>query len=99
MDQRYTLPYYRLQRTNTDDENQQETRTSTLLDFGKPVGSGTGPSSMAKLVGVPCGIAVQLVLDGTIKRTGVLAPYSLDIVAPMLKAFEDEGISMIERVI
>lgn len=54
---------------------------------------------MAKLVGVPCGIAVQLVLDGTIKRTGVLAPYSLDIVAPMLAAFEAEGISMVERVI
>lgn len=25
---------------------EQEVRTSTLLDFGKPVGSGTGPSSM-----------------------------------------------------
>ena len=33
---------------STDDE--QETHTSTLLEFGKPVGSGTGPSSMAKTV-------------------------------------------------
>ena len=29
---------------------------------------------MAKLVGVPCGIAVQLLLDGKISKKGVLAP-------------------------
>lgn len=52
----------------------QETHTSTLLDFGAPVGSHSGPSSMAKLVGVPCGIAVQLILDGVIANKGVLAP-------------------------
>lgn len=75
-----------------------ETHTSTLLDFGAPVGSG-GYSSMAKLVGVPCGIAVQLILDGVISKKGVLAPYTRDIVDPMLKAVEREGITMVERVV
>lgn len=41
-------------------DGSQEIRTSTLLDFGQPVGTGAGPSSMAKLVGIPCGAATQL---------------------------------------
>merc|ERR1711939_334642 len=64
-----------------------ETRTSTLLDYGAPIGTGDA-SSMAKLVGVPCGIATQLVLDGTIAQKGVLAPYSMDIVQPLLDGVE-----------
>ncbi|KAK4700898.1 spermidine synthase / saccharopine dehydrogenase (NADP+, L-glutamate-forming), partial [Phenoliferia sp. Uapishka_3] len=75
-----------------------ETVTSTLLEFGAPVGSGS-PSSMATTVGVPCGIAVQLVLDGVISRVGVLAPYSRDIVDPIMTALELEGITMVEKVI
>ncbi|KAK4054746.1 saccharopine dehydrogenase (NADP+, L-glutamate-forming) [Microbotryomycetes sp. JL201] len=75
-----------------------ETHTSTLLDFGAPVGSG-GASSMAKLVGVPCGIAVQLVLDGKIPKKGILAPYSRDIVDPIMELVEAEGITMVEKVL
>ena len=33
----------------------KETRTSTLCEYGAPIGSG-GYSAMAKLVGVPCGV-------------------------------------------
>lgn len=77
----------------------QETHTSTLLDFGAPVGSGTGPSSMARTVGIPCGIAVQLVLDGVISKAGVLAPYSRDIVDPIMEALEKEGITMTEAIL
>ena len=39
-----------------------ETRTSTLCELGTP----GGYSAMAKLVGIPCGVAVKQVLDGTI---------------------------------
>jgi saccharopine dehydrogenase-like NADP-dependent oxidoreductase len=53
---------------------------------------------MAKLVGVPCGIAVQLVLDGVISKSGVLAPYERDIVDPILEILNKEGIEMIEKV-
>lgn len=41
-----------------------ETRTSTLVDVGDP----NGYSSMAKLVGVPCAVAVQQILDGTLQK-------------------------------
>ena len=76
----------------------QETRTSTLLDYGAPVGTD-GPSSMAKLVGVPCGIATQLVLDGVVSAKGILAPYSMDIVKPIMEALEAEGITMVEKTL
>ncbi|KAI5479463.1 hypothetical protein MNV49_003607 [Pseudohyphozyma bogoriensis] len=79
-------------------DGSKEVRTSTLLDFGAPVGSA-GPSSMAKLVGVPCGIAVQLVLDGVIAKHGVLAPYTRDIVDPILAEVEKEGITLVEKTL
>ncbi|RQM08672.1 hypothetical protein DH86_00000397 [Scytalidium sp. 3C] len=36
-------------------DGSKETRTSTLCEYGAPIGSG-GYSAMAKLVGVPCGV-------------------------------------------
>lgn len=48
---------------------------------------------------MPCGIAVQLVLDGVIKKPGVLAPYTRDIVDPLLAAVEKEGIGMKEAIV
>jgi saccharopine dehydrogenase-like NADP-dependent oxidoreductase len=80
-------------------DGQKETRTATLLDYGAPFHTQSGPSSMAKLVGVPCGIAVQLVLDGVINTPGVLAPYDMDIVQPLLDAVEKEGITMVEKTV
>lgn len=52
-----------------------ETITSVLDEQGSP----NGYSAMARLVGVPCGIAVDLVLRGVIKTPGVLAPYDIDV--------------------
>ena len=37
----------------------RETRTSTLCEYGAPIGTG-GYSAMAKLVGVPCGVGKSL---------------------------------------
>jgi saccharopine dehydrogenase (NADP+, L-glutamate forming) len=45
---------------------EQQTHLSTLLAFGEP----NGTTAMALTVGVPCGIAVQLVLDGLISQRG-----------------------------
>jgi saccharopine dehydrogenase (NADP+, L-glutamate forming) len=45
-------------------DGSKETRTSTLLDYGDP----KGYSSMARTVGIPCGVAVKQVLDGTISE-------------------------------
>lgn len=76
-------------------DGKQDTLTSTLESYGIP----DGYSAMATLVGVPCGIAVQFVLDGVIKTPGVLAPYTKDITEPLRLALESEGIGMIEKVL
>lgn len=54
---------------------------------------------MALLVGVPCGIATQLVLDGVINQKGIQAPYSKEICDPIREILEKEGIGMVEKVL
>jgi spermidine synthase / saccharopine dehydrogenase (NADP+, L-glutamate-forming) len=68
--------------------------TSTLLKYGDP----TGHSAMALTVGVPCGIATQLVLDGVINTPGVHAPYTKEICEPLRALVEKEGLGLVERV-
>ncbi|THH28928.1 hypothetical protein EUX98_g5258 [Antrodiella citrinella] len=69
--------------------------TSTLEAYGDP----TGYSAMALTVGVPCGIATQLVLDGVINTPGVLAPYTKEICDPIRVLLESEGLGMVEKVL
>lgn len=77
-------------------DGSRETRTSTLVEYGDP----KGYSAMAKLVGVPCGVAVKMVLDGTISQKGVLAPMTMDICAPLIKTLKEEyGIELIEKTL
>ena len=54
---------------------------------------------MALYVGVPCGIALQLVLDGNISTPGVLAPYSKEICDPIREILEAQGMGLTERVL
>jgi len=82
----------------TKKDGSKEVRTATLLDMGAPYHTNSGPSSMAKTVGIPCGIAVQQILDGKLKTPGVLAPYTRELVDPLLEELEKEGITMQERV-
>lgn len=80
-------------------DGKTEWRTSTLCDYGEPEGSG-GYSSMAKLVGVPCGVAVLQVLDGTISEKGVLAPMKWELCEPLLVTLKEKhGIELIEKTI
>jgi saccharopine dehydrogenase (NADP+, L-glutamate forming) len=53
----------------------------------------------SKTVGVPCGIATQLVLDGKLNKRGVIAPMTMDICQPLIDALEKEGITMVEEVL
>ncbi|KAJ5138715.1 uncharacterized protein N7515_003563 [Penicillium bovifimosum] len=77
-------------------DGSKETRTSTLCDYGNP----NGYSAMARTVGIPCGVAVKQVLDGTISKKGVIAPMTMDICGPLIKALkEDYGIELIERTL
>ncbi|KAI9281455.1 saccharopine dehydrogenase [Sporodiniella umbellata] len=76
-------------------DGSHQTRTSTLIEYGK-VG---GYSAMAKTVGVPCGIATQLVLDRKLTATGILAPMTREINQPIIELLEKEGIGMVEKVL
>lgn len=77
-------------------DGRKETRTSTLCEYGDP----KGYSAMAKTVGVPCGVAVKKVLDGTISEKGVLAPMSSKINNPIMKELKEKyGITMVEKTI
>ncbi|KAI0803212.1 spermidine synthase [Irpex lacteus] len=71
------------------------TITSTLEAYGSPYGE----SAMAKHVGIPCGIAVQLVLSGIINAPGILAPYTPEICNPLREILESEGLGLVERIL
>ncbi|CCA77802.1 probable chimeric spermidine synthase/saccharopine reductase [Serendipita indica DSM 11827] len=77
---------------NKDGQLEEEIITSTLEMYGTP----GGHSAMAVTVGVPCGIATQLVLDGVINQTGVLAPYTKELCDPLIELLEKEGLGMVE---
>ncbi|KEF61722.1 saccharopine dehydrogenase [NADP+, L-glutamate-forming] [Exophiala aquamarina CBS 119918] len=77
-------------------DGSKETRTSTLVDYGDP----KGYSAMAKLVGVPCGVACLMVLDGRIKQKGILAPVTWDLAEPLLTELKDNyGIYLTEKTV
>ncbi|MCJ1362973.1 Saccharopine dehydrogenase [NADP(+), L-glutamate-forming] [Acarospora aff. strigata] len=77
-------------------DGSKETRTSTLVDYADP----KGYSAMAKLVGVPCAVAVLKVLDGTIKEKGILAPMTPELNNPIMQELKEKyGIEMKEKVI
>lgn len=76
-------------------DGSKETRTSTLLEYGDP----KGYSAMAKLVGIPCGVAVKQVLDGTISEKGILAPMTSKINDPLMAELKKYGITMVEKTI
>lgn len=54
---------------------------------------------MALSVGVTCGIATQLLIDGhsALCKPGVLAPYMKDICDPFRELLAKEGIVMVEK--
>ena len=77
-------------------DGSKETRTSTLCDYGDP----KGYSSMARLVGVPCGVACLMVLDGRISEKGILAPVKWGLAEPILNELKHKwGIEMVEKTL
>lgn len=74
----------------------QNTITSTLELFGEP----NGYTAMSKGVGVTCGIAAQLILDGfaPLSQPGVLAPYSRELCDAIRAKVEAEGIKLVEEM-
>ncbi|RSM06430.1 Saccharopine dehydrogenase [NADP(+), L-glutamate-forming] [Fusarium ambrosium] len=77
-------------------DGSRETRTSTLVEYGDP----KGYSAMARLVGVPCAVAVKQVLNGTLSEKGILAPMNGKINNSILKELKEEyGIFCVEETV
>lgn len=80
-------------------DGRKEMRTSTLCEYGEPEGSGKY-SAMAKLVGVPCAVAVLMVLEGEIKERGISAPVTPELSEPIrVKLKEQYGIELVEKTL
>jgi len=80
-------------------DGRKEVRTSSLAEYGAPEGSG-GYSAMAKLVGVPCAVAVLMVLSGEISARGVLAPITPELSEPLrIKLQKEYGIECKEKTL
>ncbi|KAK2059983.1 saccharopine dehydrogenase [Colletotrichum caudatum] len=75
----------------------KQTRLSTLVEYGST--DPNGYSAMAKLVGIPCAVAVKQVLDGTLSERGVVAPMSSKINDPLIKDLKEYGIYCKEEIV
>ena len=76
--------------------NETWEHTSTMVASGESQASG-GKSIMSKTVGITCGIATRMVLEGKIKQKGVLGPITKEIYNPILAELEKKGIKMVEE--
>lgn len=74
-------------------DGRSEVISSRMLDFGSPATN----TSIARTVALPAAIAVKLVLDGTIKTTGVRRPVLPEIYNPILDELEKTDIRMEEE--
>lgn len=67
--------------------------TSTMIEYGEP----GGMTAMAKTVGLPLALAVELVLKGELPITGSHLPTHPSIVHRVSSALEGHGIRFVER--
>jgi saccharopine dehydrogenase-like NADP-dependent oxidoreductase len=61
-------------------------------------GADSVHTAMAKTVGLPLGIAAKLILNGTIKQTGLLIPVTSDIYQPVLSELAKKDIEFTDMV-
>lgn len=60
-------------------------------------GIDSNDTAMARLVGLPMGILVKLVMQGKIKSRGVQIPVSPEVYNPVLEELENFGVAFIEN--
>jgi saccharopine dehydrogenase-like NADP-dependent oxidoreductase len=76
--------------------NHKKFYVRSLLEL---TGSNQQHTAMAKTVGLPLGIAVQLILENKIKTTGLHIPILPEIYTPVLNVLHQNGIKFIEKTI
>jgi len=72
-------------------------RTTNLESCLVVKGEDSSRTAMAKTVGLPLGIATRLILNGTIKLSGLHIPTIREIYEPVLEELEFSGIRFRER--
>lgn len=75
----------------TQDNGEKKTLVSRMCDFGND-----DYTSISRTVALPAAIGIKLILENKIHETGVHIPVKQSIYAPILKALETLGITMIE---
>jgi saccharopine dehydrogenase-like NADP-dependent oxidoreductase len=73
--------------------DKKEYITSTLVDYGIQ----NGDTSIARTVGIPCAIAVKLIVQGKIDLKGVHIPTLPQIYNPILDELEEHNIKFTEQ--
>lgn len=79
-----------------DKDGRRWKHNSTLIDSGQSFKSG-GQSLMSQTVGITTAIGTRMILEGKIKRRGVLSPIYKDVYEPIMKELERFGIMMVEE--
>jgi saccharopine dehydrogenase-like NADP-dependent oxidoreductase len=74
-------------------EGKKEEIISSLVVYGKD----NIHTAMAKTVGLPLGIAAKLILNGSIKLSGIHLPIIKEIYEPVMKELESNGIIFVEQ--
>ena len=74
-------------------DGKKEVIKSGMTDFGTPATN----TAVARTVAYPAAIAVKMILDGTLKLTGVYRPVVSEIYEPLLSELESLGIAMKEE--
>ena len=76
-------------------DGRREKRTSTLCEYSDPAGYW----AMAKLVAVPCGVAIKQVLDGTISEREILTPMTPGINNPLMEESKKFRTELVEETL
>lgn len=77
-----------------DSDRASERQTFTMVEYGEPVGM----SAMAKTVGLPAAIAVEMLLTGEAELRGCLLPSHPKICYSILARLRAEGLEFMERI-
>jgi len=77
-----------------DGDRRPERRVDTLVEVGEPAVM----SAMARTVGLPAAIAVEMLLDGTIELRGCRLPSHPEICDAVLGRLRAEGLALRQRV-
>jgi saccharopine dehydrogenase-like NADP-dependent oxidoreductase len=85
---------HQVEYTNANGRNRQ-TLEASLVCLGKDVEH----TAMAETVGLPVAIVTKMILNGDIKRRGVLMPKYPEIYNPILAELETYGVRFKEKVI